>query len=235
MNFNRLVAKLIPWVPPAIIEVIAKKKIPNLAGDRDIEWSWVSSQMPDGPGNAVDFGSGGSSLGLIAAQRGFKVTAIDLTPIKWLYQHPSLQFVQGDIFKLPLQTSYFDLVINCSTIEHVGLAGRYNVLENNPDGDLEAMTRLKEIMKPGGIMLLTIPVGQDAIFAPMSRIYGAQRLPGLLKGYFVEKESYWTKDSQNRWVSVEKPAALKFIASAGSWNPLNNVYGLGCFVLRNRD
>ena len=87
-------------------------------------------------------------------------------------------------------------------------------------------------MKPGAVMLLTIPVGQDALFAPLCRVYGEQRLPLLLEGYAVEDASYWVKDNKNQWVLSTQDAALSFKASAGSWDPLENVYGLGCFVLR---
>ncbi|MDI6704407.1 MAG: hypothetical protein QME40_07045 [bacterium] len=46
----------------------------TLAGDRDVEWSWIASQMPSGLGEALDFGCGPISyLGLIAAHRGFKL------------------------------------------------------------------------------------------------------------------------------------------------------------------
>ena len=206
-------------------------RVPNLAGDRDIEWSWVAAHMPSGPGEALDFGPGGSPLGLIAAQRGFHVTSVDLEPMQWPYVHPHLRFVRGDILKLSLPAGHFDLVLNCSTVEHVGLVGRYGVVEGRPDGDLDAMTGLRELMKPGGLMLLTIPVGRDALFAPLCRVYGAQRLPRLLEGYAVENEDYWVKDNQNQWVLSTKQTALSFEASAGSWDPLQNVYALGCFVL----
>lgn len=204
----------------------------NLLGDRDIEWSWIASQIPSGPGEALDFGPGGSHLALIAAQRGFNVTAVDLEPLHWPYVHRRLRFIRGDILKLPLPTEHFGLVINCSTVEHVGLAGRYGVTENRPDGDLEAMARLRKLMKPGGLMLLTIPVGQDAVFAPLCRVYGKEWLPRLLDGYIVEKEVFWIKDKENRWVMCNKKAALNFKASAGSWGALKNVYALGCFVLK---
>jgi len=204
----------------------------NLRGDRDIEWSWVASQMPSGPGEALDFGNGGSLLGLIAAQQGFNVTAIDSGSVQWPYVHPRLHFMHGDILKLPLPKEHFDLVINCSTVEHVGLVGRYGVTESRPNGDSEAMARLRELMKPDGVMVLTVPVGQDAIFAPITRIYGAQRLPRLLTGYDIEKEEYWVKDEQNRWILSNRETALSFQSFAGSWDALQNVYALGCFVLR---
>jgi SAM-dependent methyltransferase len=206
-------------------------RIPNLLGDRHVEWAWIAAQMPPGPGEALDFGPGKSYLSLIAAQRGFNVAAVDLEPNQRLYVHPHLNFVQGDMCKLALPAEHFDMVINCSTVEHVGLAGRYGVQENRPDGDLEAMARLYELMKPGGVMLLTIPVGQDEIFAPYCRVYGAQRLPRLLESYTVEKEIYWVKDNRNRWVPSDRKTALNFKAAAGSGDPLQSVYALGCFVL----
>jgi SAM-dependent methyltransferase len=204
----------------------------NLLGDRDIEWAWIASQMPSGPGEALDFGSGGSNLGLIAVQRGFNVIAVDLQPVHWYYVHPALRFIQCDILKLPLPEEHFDLIINCSTVEHVGLAGRYGVTENRPDGDLEAMARLKKLMKSDGIMLLTIPVGCDAVFPPLTRIYGKKRLPLLLEGFIVEKEIFWIKDDKNRWKLTDKETATHFKASAGSQNPFQNIYALGCFVLK---
>ena len=74
-------------------------------------------------------------------------------------------------------------------------------------------------------MLLTIPVGQDAVFAPLHRVYGKKRLPRLLDGYLVEKEEFWIKDKKNRWISCDRKVALNYNVS---WN----VYALGLFVLR---
>ncbi|MEE9166837.1 MAG: DUF268 domain-containing protein [Candidatus Neomarinimicrobiota bacterium] len=204
----------------------------NLLGDRDIEWSWIASQMPSGPGEALDFGSGESLLALAAAERAFNVTAVDLQPVDWPYTHPNLRFIQGDILELSFPKKRFDLIINCSTVEHVGLTGRYAVTEDRPDGDLQAMKRLREFMKPGGIMLLTIPVGRDAVFIPICRVYGSQRLPQLLNGYTVDKAAFWVKNNRNRWEQSDRDTAMNSEASAGSWDPLKNIYALGCFVLR---
>lgn len=219
----------------ASVAKIGAPTIPNLSGDRDIEWSWIASQMPTGSGEALDFGTGGSFLGLIAAQRGFHVTAIDLTHIHWDYMHPDLRFLQGDLLELPLSASSFDLIINCSTIEHVGLIGRYDVKTDRPDGDLEAMAHLRTLLKSDGIMLLTIPIGRDALFAPLCRVYGSQRLPRLLDGYDIIKEAFWTKDDQNRWQITAKAEALDFEAFAGSWDARQNITALGCFVLKKSE
>ena len=207
-----------------------KESYIDLLGDRDIEWSWVASRMPSGPGEALDFGCGKSYLSLIAARRGFQVTAIDVEPIQMPFVYPGLKFIQGDVLNR-FPKAHFDLIINCSTIEHVGLAGRFGITENLPEADVKEMMRLKELMKKDGIMLLTIPVGQDAVFAPLHRVYGEKRLPQLLDGYSVESEEFWIKNKENRWILSDKMSALSFEAS---WNTLRQVYALGLFVLRRQ-
>lgn len=198
----------------------------NLQGDRDIEWSFVAAYCPEGPGYALDFGTGGSSLGLIAARKKFQVTSIDLGKVEWPYINPHLEFIQGDLLEMSFQQKEFDIIINCSTIEHVGLQGRYNIFHNKPDGDIEAMQYMKNILKDNGHMLITIPVGIDAIFKPLHRVYGLERLPKLFYGYSIQYEEFWVKNSDNKWIMTDKNDAL-----LRETQPY--LYGLGCFILRN--
>jgi hypothetical protein len=86
------------------------------------------------------------------------------------------------------------------------------------------MAQLRQLLKPDGVMLLTIPVGQDATVAPLHRIYGQNRLPRLLEGFVVHRKEYWTKNNQNSWVLTNEQKAL-------SEQLRPNMYGLGCFVL----
>ncbi len=221
----------------ALLHQTAKKangerREPNLEGDRDIEWTWISANMPGGPGKALDFGTGDSHLAFQAALSGFEVTSIDLGPVSRFYSHPKVHFHQADLLTMDLPKRFYNLVINCSTVEHVGLSGRYGVTDQHPDGDLEAMKIILQAMKPGGKMLLTIPVGLDQVFAPLCRVYGAKRLPLLLKGYFILKEEFWQKKNSNSWTSCSRAEALKFQASAGSWSYLENIYAIGCLVLQ---
>lgn len=197
---------------------------PNMLGDRNVEWAWVVAKLPPGPGTCLDFGNGGSYLGLVAVEKGYRVTAVDLEPVHWWYRHPNLKFIQGDILDLDLPPESFDVIINCSSIEHVGLSGRYGILEDNPEADIQAMARMRCLLRPGGAMVLTIPVGKDAVFRPLHRVYGIKRLPRLLDGWQVEAEEHWVKDETNRWVLVEREVAL-------GREPKASLYGLGLFVL----
>ncbi|MDK9699928.1 MAG: DUF268 domain-containing protein [bacterium] len=200
----------------------------DLAGDRDIEWTWVAAQFPMGPGRALDFGCGHTPLAPTAALRGFDTLGVDLQEIRRPFLIPNLRYVLGDINLLPLAEKYFDLIINCSTVEHVGVVGRYDVTVDDPDGDLTAMRRLRMFMKQDAIHIMTIPVGVDTIWRPLHRIYGKQRLPLLLKGYRVEYARYWVKDDFNRWVPVPEETALTTPTAPA-------LYGLGCFVLKRDD
>lgn len=207
----------------------------NLFGDRHIEWSWVAAHVPAGPGQALEFGPGESWVAMVAVHRRWAVTAVDLEPPQWPYVEPNLQHVQGDLLEIDLPENHYGLVINCSAVEHVGLTGRYGVTDTSSDGDLLAMTKLRRLMTPGATMILTIPVGRDALFAPLCRVYGAQRLPKLIDGFDVQTQAYWVKDAQNRWVRCDQQTATAFEAHAGDWDWRNNVYALGCFVLHNPD
>lgn len=199
-------------------------KTPNIIGDRDIEHSWVAANIPEGPGKALDFGCGDSWTGLLAVRKGFEVLCLDLQTVTWYYKHPRLKYLKEDLFELDIPQNTFDLIINNSTIEHVGLVGRYGVLKERPDGDLEAMTILKNLLKPGKLMLLTLPIGKDAIVHPVHRVYGEIRLPELLKGWEIIKKEYWTKDEHNCWILTNENDALRK-------KPSQYCYGLGLFVL----
>lgn len=106
--------------------------MPNLFGDREIENSWIISKISKDPGNALDVGcTQGTFLGLPAAFCGYNVIGIDLIDIKWNYKVPGIKFKQGDILKLDFESEQFDLIIKCSTIEYVGLEGRYGIVEGS--------------------------------------------------------------------------------------------------------
>jgi hypothetical protein len=197
----------------------------DLSGDRDIEWAWIAANIPAKPGNVLDFGPATSYLGLIAAMAGGDVTGLDITPQAVPFRHPKLRVVAGDLTSYDFGAKRFDTVVNCSTTEHVGLAGRYGS-QPNPDGDLKAMAIMRGLMAgPDARMLFTIPVGVDAVVEPYHRIYGATRLPKILQGYRCEREEYFAKLSgENRWQPVDKATAL---AVEGS----SSFYALGLFVL----
>jgi SAM-dependent methyltransferase len=196
----------------------------DLQGDRLVEWSFCLARLADGPGTTLDFGADVAFLSLAAAQRGHSVVALDLLPSALDYKDSRVEFMQADILERPLADRTFDQILNCSSIEHVGLAGRYGSADA-ADGDLDAMAILRDLLAPGARMILTIPVGRDLVCAPKHRIYGTNRLPRLLGGFRVEEEQFWVKDKDaGVWRDTDRETALETAGSA-------TFYSLGLFVL----
>lgn len=228
-----------PWMHRAVIGV-KRKFIPpapvaplavNIYGERNVEWSFLSTEMPSGPGEAIEFGCEQGYMSLLAAQKGFHVIANDLQEQFFTWQHPAVQFRQGDFLKLDLPRNHFDLAINCSSVEHVGVAGRYGITVEESEGDIAVMNHLAEILKPGGLLLMTAPCGQDAVMPPWCRVYGPARLPRLFSPFRLIKESYWTKDAANRWTMSSREGALAYPPKHDPSDPYGCAYALGCFVL----
>jgi SAM-dependent methyltransferase len=195
---------------------------PTLAGDRTVEYGFVLARIPDGPGKVLDFGSGTGNLALAAAERGWNVTALDRMAVELDYRHPRVHQLQADVLTHDFGAERFELILNCSSVEHVGLPGRYGSFEQQ-DGDLQAMQVLGGLLAVNGRMLLTIPVGSDGVFVPRHRIYGPQRLPRLLDGFGVVEERYWHKPD-SRWAETDRQTALA-VEGSGAF------YALGLFVL----
>jgi hypothetical protein len=74
-------------------------------------------------------------------------------------------------------------------------------------------------------MSFVAPVGQDAVFAPLHRVYGEQRLPRLVGDLEIVEESYRAKVDGPRWQPVDRATAL---AERGS----PSYYAIGLFLLR---
>ena len=228
-------------VPGWLYEPILKVKrtlippspvVKNIDGERHVEWSFLSKEMPDGPGEAMDFGCEHGYMSLVAAQKGFHVLAVDLEYQSFLFQHSNIEFREGDFLKLHLPENHFDLIVNCSSVEHVGVAGRYGIAVNENGGDLEAVQKFARVLKPGGLLIMTAPCGKDAVMAPWCRVYGPERLPRLLSPFTLEKERYWEKNEANQWAEVGRERALAYETRHDPTNPHGCSYALGGFVLR---
>jgi SAM-dependent methyltransferase len=204
----------------------------DLSGDRDIEWSYIASRLPTGEGYVLDFGCGCGNMSIHAIQKGYRVFALDLESNRFPWSHPRVEIVRGDLLQIGLPEATFDFVLTCSTVEHVGLTGRYGVTVHESDADLAAMQKLHKLLKPSGKMLMTLPCGQDATIAPWHRVYGKDRLPKLLRGYEIEDQAYWMKQADNRWYPTDKDAALAYVPTSHPAVAVACSYALGCFVLR---
>jgi len=89
----------------------------------------------------------------------------------------------------------------------------------NPNGDLEAMKKMKSILKLGGILFLAVPVGQDKLVWNAHRVSGKIRLPLLLKGWEVLNMFGYDRIlfGENNWKNICQPVfVLKNIENGKS-------------------
>jgi len=207
----------------------------DLCGDREIEWSFIASRLPQGPGEALDFGASFGNLSIAAARRGLHVLAIDLEPERFAWKHENVDFLCADLLKVELPQNSFDVIMNCSAVEHVGLRGRYGVAVEEGDGDLTAMRKFRDLLRANGTMLLTIPCGQDAAIVPWHRVYGAKRLPKLLEGFAIREQEFWSKGGDNRWQLSSRETALAYVPTGHPADPTLCSYALGCFTLQRAE
>ncbi|CAF3330991.1 unnamed protein product [Rotaria socialis] len=78
----------------------------------------------------------------------------------------------------------FDSIWSYSSIEHDGL-GRYRD-PLNPYGDFQTMIKITCILKPGGLLFLSVPLNShDFIQFNLHRLYGPIRLPLLYRHFHV--------------------------------------------------
>ena len=192
-----------------------------LGGDRALEDSWVIAHLPASSCRILDVGCSGSPLPAICARLGHEVVGVDLNPMS--YNVPGFAFRQGDFNRMEWGGERFDVIVFCSSVEHFGLEDRFGATAT-PDADLEAMARAAALVVPGGKVLLTVPVGVDAVVSPWHRIYGPERLPRLLQGHTVVEEEFWWKPDLKVWGPATRAQALSFPGHQA-------IYALGLFVL----
>jgi hypothetical protein len=75
----------------------------------------------------------------------------------------------------------FDCALSISSFEHDGLGAYGDPLD--PDGDLKTMKKMKELVKPGGLLYFNVPLGPDTLMWNRARVYGPLRLPMMLEGW----------------------------------------------------
>lgn len=108
-----------------------------------------------------------------------KVTTIEYRPVDC--HIPGLTVMTPAEFEA--NPREFDVAVSISSVEHDGL-GRYGD-PIDPEGDFKAMEKIRGVLKPGGLLFLSIPVGSDALVWNCHRIYGRKRLPKLIEDWEI--------------------------------------------------
>lgn len=191
------------WVNHAVnVEYSPEEVRWALTNERVVEVPFVfqslSALAP--PARIIDVGSCESLVALELASLGYRVTAIDIRP--YAYSHPNLAAVTASILDWEGDDKPYDCAIVLSTIEHLGLPV-YGQTRVEEDADLRAMERIRSLLRPGGLLIMTSPFGMSHV-EPTQRVYSQQNLSRLLEGFRVNScrvtrrldGKTWTMDGQ---------------------------------------
>ena len=136
-------------------------------------------QYPIRNSNCVILGSSDPWYKSVCLYYGATTTTIEYNPL--LSEDPRIRVMTPSHYdKHPEQ---FDCAVSISSFEHDGL-GRYGD-PINPNADLATMQKMKTMLKPGGHLFLSVPIGQDILVWNAHRVYGRIRFPLLIQGWDV--------------------------------------------------
>ena len=195
-------------------------------GERTIEYLWVLKRIGDYKGKRIlDVGSKvGLPITDIMIEEN-QVVGLDLN-IGFDDKHENLSLIKGDIRKTNFGDNYFDCVVIVSTLEHVGIAGRYGITEMDDCGDFKAMKEIYRILKNEGTVIGTVPFGTGRSL-PLNRLYNIQRLREVFSDFDVLEITFFRfYEKYNLWREVEEAVAFENNWDQDPW------YSLACFYLK---
>ncbi len=173
--------------------------------DRFIECPFIARNLPAPPLNVLDVGCSTSFFPLVLSGFGYKVTGLDLRDYAILrhLQFDNFTFTKGDICNAPFPDNSFEVVTLISTLEHIGVGGRYGI-ESCDDADKQGMGEVRRLLKQGGAALITIPAGMSAILKPYQRVYDSQRISYISEGFDIVAKEYYIQDSDGDWLRTDE-------------------------------
>lgn len=125
--------------------------------------------------NVTHYDIGSRVDGFIAhlLSAGINVCLIDIRPLE--IECSGLDFICSDATKLnEIADGSIESISALCSLEHFGL-GRYND-PINPDGCFQAFRELQRVVKVGGRVYLSLPIGNDKLLFNESRIFKVQTI-----------------------------------------------------------
>jgi SAM-dependent methyltransferase len=173
---------------------------------------WAAKQVfRERPEWLVDVGSTVLLVGILS--QFVKAHYIDIRPLDTHLEN--LKPVASSILDLPYSDNEVPCLTTMCVLEHVGL-GRYGD-PLNPNGTVEAAQEIARVIRPGGVVVFSVPVGRSVLEFNANRRFTWEQSLALFPGW-------QTIDS-----CVLSPIPQPYISEA---NLLEMQDPVGCFALR---
>jgi hypothetical protein len=170
--------------PPVPVEHLSGDVGVLLVNERIVEQPFAFAhlaRLPSGT-RVLDVGGAESTVGLSLAALGLDVTVVD--PREHPLGHPNLRHERRRLDELKPEAP-FDAALALSSVEHFGLEG-YDNTRADPRLDVDALRRLHDLVRPHGLLVLTVPYGERSVDA-FQRVYDDAGLDELLAGWDVQE------------------------------------------------
>jgi hypothetical protein len=140
------------------------------------------------PKRHVDIGSSVMMSGVLSGS--VETLFVDYRPL--LTQLENLESIAGNITNLELASDSVDSLSCLHVVEHIGL-GRYGDTLD-PYGSVTATRELERILKPGGRLYLSVPVGRERVCFNAHRVFAPDTMTTLLPRLKLLNFSYVSDD-----------------------------------------
>ena len=147
--------------------------------------TWGASQIvASSPKTVVDIGSSGQLLAIVS--QFIPVVSIDIRPLT--VSVPNLTSRRGSILALPFRDESVEFLMSLCVIEHIGL-GRYGD-PLDPLGFDKACVELSRVIRPGGRLVVSVPVGPPCIAFNAHQVFTREEFLQKFPGFIVEEEIF---------------------------------------------
>jgi SAM-dependent methyltransferase len=172
---------------------------------RVIEYGFALSKIVQMPkGKSLDVGCIARHNYLIPTMcfAGWDVHGIDIRS-GWGYTHPNFHFVTGDIRESSYKNNDFDLISCISTIEHIGTTNYYGDTKLEDNADCKVVQELQRILKPSGILIITVPYRKVGEPRPGYKIYD-KSLMTMFDSMDIVDEVIYKQDKVKGWIPANR-------------------------------
>ena len=151
------------------------------------------------PCNHIDIGSQVSLGGVLSITT--PTEFVDIRPFD--PKLPHLKAINGDICNLPYNDNAVESLSSLHVIEHIGL-GRYGD-QINPEGHILAAKELSRVLKDGGKLYISAPLGEDRLCFNAHRVISVKTMKKIFNrlrlisfSYVDDKGEYYTNVDHKR-------------------------------------
>lgn len=147
--------------------------------------AWGAAQVARiKPSQVIDVGSSARLVSCIS--QFVPLVSVDIRPLP--VDLPNLQVKTGTIVDLPFENESIELLMSLCVVEHIGL-GRYGD-PIDPQGIDKAVAELRRVIRPGGRLVLSVPVGPPCLVFNAQRIFSRQEFLDKFPGFVIEDEIF---------------------------------------------